>query len=504
MKLVSSDNRRWLGLATVCLAQLMNVLDTMIVNVALPSIQHQLHFSQGELTWVINAFLISFGSLLLFAGRLGDLAGRKRVFLGGLAVFTVASLVCGLADSSGLLIGARFVQGVGAALQASVILAIIVTEFPEPEARAKAMSAFVFTAVAGGTLGLLLGGVLTQALNWHWIFFVNLPIGILAATAGQILIPNDRGLGFKEGIDWFGSVLVTGALASIVYGIVQASSDGWGSGTVLGALGLGLVLAAAFFGWEARVPNPIFPLRVLRVRGLISSSVVRGFIVTAMYGLFFNGSLYLEKVAGFGALDTGLAFLPWTLMVAALSLGLNRRLVSRFGVLQVMIGGILVALGGMALMRIAGPHAGYFPLVFIAFLAMGFGIGNSFTPLMTIAMADVPHRDAGLASGIVNVSQQVGGALGLAILGTVATSHTSSLLRGGTHGADALVGGYHMAYVFGGVSLAIAIALALVLLRAPGSSKPVQTNQDTRVPEGSDGPGGGPLEKGVENVEIAA
>jgi EmrB/QacA subfamily drug resistance transporter len=464
MHQLSDDRRRWLALITVCLAQLMIVLDTSIVNVALPQIQHDLHFSQSSLTWVINAFLVTFGSFLLLAGRLGDLAGRKRVFLAGLTVFTVASLLCGIADTSGLLIGARFLQGVGAAMQASVILAIIVTEFPEPEERAKAMSAYVFTAVAGGSLGLLAGGALTQLLNWHWIFFVNIPIGLLAGVAGRVLIPEDRGAGFAAGIDWLGSLLVTLALGSAVYGIVEPSIYGWGSLHTLAPLALALVLLTVMVGVESRHPNPIFPLRILRLRGLMLSSLIRGLMVTGMYGMFFLGTLYLEKILRFGALDTGLAFLPWTVTVAILSLGVNRRLVARFGSVPVMAGGMSIAVVGMLMLRFGGTHAGFLPFPFLAFLGMGLGIGNVFSPLMMIAMAEVPQRDAGLGSGIVNVSQQVAGALGLALLATIATSHTAGLAHGAVPSATDLVSGYHLAFEFGAGALVVALILVLTVL----------------------------------------
>ncbi|HET9074046.1 MAG TPA: MFS transporter [Solirubrobacteraceae bacterium] len=486
---LSEHRRRWLALITVCLAQLMIVLDTTIVNVALPGIQRDLHFTQSELTWVINAFLVTFGSFLLLAGRLGDLVGRKRVFLAGLTLFTFASALCGLADSSALLIGARFLQGIGAALQASVILAIIVTEFPEPRERATAMSAYVFTAVAGGSLGLLAGGVLTQLLNWHWIFFVNLPIGLLAGVAGRLLIPTDRGAGFAQGLDWLGSLLITLALAGLVYGIVESSSAGWGSGRTLAPLGLGVALLGLFVAVESRHRNPILPLRILRLRGLVLSSLVRGFMVTGMYGMWFLGSLYLEKILGYGALDTGLAFLPWTLTVAVLSLGVNRRLVERFGAVGVMAGGIAVAIVGMVMLTLAGTHAGFLPFPFLAFLAMGLGIGNVFAPLMTIAMADVPHADAGLASGIVNVSQQVAGALGLALLATVATTHSASLSRAGRPLGAALVGGYHLAYLVGAGAMVVALGLVLGVLRhhVPGlASERAHAGRPVSLPSTAD------------------
>ncbi len=295
------DQRRWATLIVVCLAQLMIVLDATIVNVALPSIQHQLHFSQANLTWVVNAFLVTFGSLLLLAGRLGDLLGRKRVFLAGLIVFTVASLLCGIAPTQGTLIAARFLQGVGAAAQASVILAIIVIEFPQASERARAMSAYVFVSVAGGSLGLLAGGVLTETLSWHWVFFVNLPIGLVTFVLAQVLIRGDRGLGLAHGVDWLGSVLVTTSLMTAIYAIVEATSHGWGSTQVLGFGALAAVLMAAFLTLESRIANPIMPLRILRLRGLIHASLVRGFLVTGMYSTFFLGTLYLEHVRHYSA-----------------------------------------------------------------------------------------------------------------------------------------------------------------------------------------------------------
>jgi EmrB/QacA subfamily drug resistance transporter len=497
MQQLSVARRRWLALTTVCLAQLMINVDISIVNVALPQIQHDLHFSQSSLTWVINAFLVTFGSFLLLAGRLGDLAGRRRVLLAGLSVFTVASLLCGIADSSGLLIGARFLQGVGAAMQASVILAIIVTEFPEPGERATAMSAWVFASVAGGSLGLLLGGALTQLLNWHWIFFVNIPIGLAAGLAGRVLIPSDRGIGFSEGIDWLGSLLVTVALAAAVYGFVEPPAYGWGSLHTLGPLALALVLLTAFVAVENRHPNPIFPLRILRLHGLMLSCAARGLLVTGVYAMFFLGSLYLEKVLGYGALDTGLAFLPYTVTVAIMTLGVNRRLVARFGSVPVMAVGFAVGVVGMLMLRLAGAHAGFLPFPFLAFLCMGLGSGNTFGPLTAIAMAEVPHRDAGLASGIVNASQQVAGALGLALLATIATSRSASLSRAG-HGVDAsLVGGYHLAYEFGAGALVAALILVVTVLR-----KHAPRPAPEQAPNPQPAPASQPLDESEANVEI--
>ena len=474
----ASDRRRWLALGVVCLAQLMIVLDTTIVNVALPQIQRDLHFTQGNLTWVINAFLVTFGSFLLLAGRLGDLLGRKRVFLFGVTVFTAASILCGLSPSQNALIGARFLQGIGAAMQASVILAIIVTEFPEPRDRARAMSAYVFTAVAGGSLGLLAGGVLTQALSWHWIFFVNLPIGAATAALGKLLVPDDEGSGLSHGVDWVGSVLVTTSLMTAVYAIVQATGHGWGSSQVLGFGAIAIALMGAFLFVESRIANPIMPLRILRVRSLIGSSIVRGFLVTGMYSTFFLGTLYLEHVHHLSALQTGLAFLPWTVTVGILSLGVTARLVGRFGSFPVMIAGMVTVIAGLALLSTAGVHTSYFPTVFFAYFAIGLGIGSAFMPLLSIAMADVPAADAGLGSGITNVSQQVAGALGLAVLGTVATNHTKALVAEHHALADSLVSGYHFAFVIGAACVSAGILTALAVLRTRGGSAATQQVSD--------------------------
>ncbi len=459
------ERRRWSTLMIVCLAQLMIVLDVTIVNVALPSIQHDLHFSQGNLTWVVNAFLVTFGSLLLLAGRLGDLLGRKRVFLAGLTIFVAASLMCGLAPTQGALIGARFLQGVGAAAQASVILAIIIADFPEAAERARAMSAYVFVSVAGGSLGLLAGGVLTEILSWHWVFFVNLPIGLLAFALGRTLIRADEGQGLQHGVDWLGSLLITTALMSAIYAIVEATGHGWGATNVLGFGALAAVLMAAFLTLESRIENPIMPLRILRLPGLAGASLVRGFLVTGMYSTFFLGTLYLEHVRHYSTLQTGAAFLPWTITVAILSRGITTRLVGRFGQLPVLVAGMTSAITGLVLFSTIGPQTAFFPTVFLACFAIGLGIGSAFMPLLTIAMADVPVGDAGLASGITNVSQQISGAVGLAALSTVAANHTKGLLAAHQRYVSALIGGYHVAFLVGAVAITTGLVLALVLLR---------------------------------------
>ena len=476
---LTPDRRRWTALFVVCLAQLMVVLDVTIVNVALPSIQHDLHFSQASLTWVVNAFLVTFGSLLLLAGRIGDLVGRKRVFLAGVATFTVASLLCGIAPSEGALIGARFLQGIGAAAQASVILAIIITEFPKPSERARAMSAYVFVSVAGGSLGLLAGGLLTEALSWHWVFFVNLPVGVAAFVLGQLLIPEDEGLGLGHGVDWIGSVLVTTSMMSAIYAIIQATSHGWLSSETLGFGALAAVLMTAFLALEARIENPIMPLRILRLRGLVNASIVRGFLVTGMYSTFFLGTLYLEHVRHYSALQTGAAFLPWTLTVAVLSRGITARLVERFGPLRVLTMGMASVVAGLLLFSTVGPDTAFFPTIFLACFAIGFGIGNAFMPLLTIAMEDVPAADSGLGSGITNVSLQISGALGLAVLSTIAANRTKGLVSAHHELTTSLISGYHVAFLTGAGVIATGIVLAFVLLRPARAAQPeLQLAQD--------------------------
>ena len=481
----SADRRRWATLGVVCLAQLMIVLDVTIVNVALPAIERDLQFSPGNLTWVVNAFLVTFGSLLLLTGRLGDLVGRRRVFLGGLVVFMAASLLCGFAPTEEALIGARFLQGIGAAAQASVILAIIVTEFPEPVERARAMSAYVFVSVAGGSLGLLAGGLLTEALSWHWVFFVNLPIGAATFALGLALIRADRGLGLGQGVDWLGSLLVTASLAGAIYAIIEATSHGWLSLEVLGVGGIAALLMAAFVAVEARVVNPIMPLRILRLRGLVNASLVRGFLVTGMYSTFFLGALYLEHVRHYSALETGAAFLPWTLTVAVLSQGITARLVERFGGLAVLTGGMASALVGLLLFATVGPDTPFFPTIFFACFAIGLGIGTAFMPLLTIAMADVPPEDAGLGSGITNVSQQIGGAFGLAVLSTIAANHTKELLSTDHGLTSSLVDGYQLAFITGAVVIGAGIVLALILLRPSNPQPEPSVNTTLNIEDGA-------------------
>jgi EmrB/QacA subfamily drug resistance transporter len=474
-----SERRRWIALGVLCLGQLMMVLDATIVNVALPSIQHDLHFSQSSLTWVIDGYLITFGGLLLLAGRLGDLVGRKRVFLAGLVIFTAASVLCGIAASQGMLIAFRLLQGAGGAVASSVILAIIVTEFPERADQAKAMGLYAFVSAGGGSIGLLAGGALTQSLDWHWIFFVNVPIGVLAFLMGSALIEENEGIGLRGGVDVAGSVLITLATMLGAFAIVKSSEYGLTSARTLGMGGASLLLLAAFLALEARLENPIMPLRILRLRMLMGSSLVRGLLVTGMFSAFFLGSLYLERVLGYNAIQTGLAFMPLTVSIAALSLGGSARLVDRIGPVPTLAGGLVSIIGGLTLLASQGVGAGYFPGLFVAFTLIGLGAGAAFLPLLTLGMADAPARDAGLASGIVNVSVQLFGAIGLATLGTIATDHTKALAHQGEGTLAALTGGYHLAYVVAAAAVGLGVLAALLVLRNP--SEPVVQETDDEL-----------------------
>jgi EmrB/QacA subfamily drug resistance transporter len=458
---------RWLALGVLCAGMLMIILDQTIVNVALPSIQRDLGFSQSGLAWVVNAYLIAFGGLLLLAGRLGDLVGRRRVLLVGLAVFTGASLLCGLSDNQQMLVAARFVQGVGGAVASAVILGMIVTMFPEPREQARAIGVFSFVAAAGASIGLLAGGVLTQALNWHWIFFVNLPIGVAAGLLSVRLLPADPGIGLRAGADVAGAVLVTGALMIGVYTIVEAARYGWASAHTLGFGALALGLLGAFLARQATAARPLLPLRIFRSRNLSGANLVQALMVAGMLGMFFLGSLYLQRVLGYDAQQIGLAFLPVALGIGALSLGLSARLTTRFGARTVLLPGlVLVAVGLVLFSRVPG-HASYLVDLLPVMLLLGVGAGLAFPALMTLAMSGATAEDSGLASGLVNTTQQVGAAFGLAVLATVSTARTGHLLAAGRAGDAALTGGYHLAFGIGAALVVAALVVAVLVLR-PG------------------------------------
>src|SRR6195256_4205553 len=467
------DRRRWLALVVICFGQLMIMLDTTIVNVALPAIQRDLHFTQANLTWVVNAYLIAYGSLLLLAGRAGDLIGRKRVFLAGVAVFTVASGLDGVAFDSTTLIAARLLQGVGAAMSAGVILALIVTGFPKAEERAQAMSIFMLVVAGGGSLGLLAGGTLTQLINWHWIFFINLPIGVGTMLLGLWLIEEHEGLGLSHGVDIAGSLLVSAATVVGIYAIVTAAETGWASAHTLAFGAAAIVLLAAFFVVEARIPNPILPLRILRLRSLTGASAARALVAVGMFTTFFLGALYLQHVKGYSAFGTGLAFLPSTLALAALSLGISARLMRTFGPRALLIPGLATITIALVLMATIDQNAGYFPGIFGAYLLFGIGAGMTFMPLTTIMMAEIPASDAGVASGVGNVTMQVGGALGLAALGTITSDHTRTLVGQGQSVVTALTAGYQLGYSIAAACVGVGLLIVIFVLRTPSQARPV-------------------------------
>jgi len=458
-------NNRWLSLSILCTGFLLIVVDMTIVNVALPSIQRDLRFSQSGLAWVINAYLIAFGGFLLLAGRLGDLFGRKRVYLIGLAIFIGASVLCGLSFSQPMLIGARFVQGIGGAISSAVILAMIVTLFPKPDELAKAFGIFSFIASAGAAIGLLAGGLITQAVSWHWIFFVNVPIGIVTAALSFRLLASDRGIGIEKGVDVIGAVLVTVALMLGVYTIVQSSDFGLGSIRTLGFGALAVALLIAFVVRQALATTPILPLRIFASRKLTAANGVQALMSSAFLGFFFVASLDLQRVLGYGPMAIGLAFLPVAVVMGLFSVRFSALLINRFGPLTVLVAGQMVIVVALTMLGFGPANANYAIHLLVPLALLGLGGGLSFPSLTIIAMADAQPSDAGLASGLLNTTGQVGGALGLAVLATLAGARTFSLAHDGASATAALAGGYHLAWLVGAGTVAITLVLTISLLR---------------------------------------
>jgi len=456
-----TDRARWAALIVLCTGMLMIILDSAIVNVALPWIQRDLGFSQSTLVWVVNGYLITFGGLLLLAGRIGDLVGRRRIFLYGMALFTFASLLCGIAQSQETLVAARFLQGAGGALTSSVILGIIITMFREPGEQAKAIGVFSFVASGGASLGLLLGGVLTQVLNWHWIFFVNVPIGIATWILARRLVPHEEGIGLREGADVPGSALVTSALMLGVYTLLEAPTYGWASTRTLGLLAVTVVLFAAFIAREATARTPLVPLRIFRSRTIVGANVVQMLGVAGVFGMFFLAVLYLQRVLGYDALQTGLAFLPVSGLIGALSLGASARLSMRFGARAVLIPGLILMATGLLLFTRVPVDGSYLVDVLPVMIVLGTGAGLFFPSLTTLAMGEVEPHEAGLASGLINTSLQVGGSIGLAVLAGLATTRSQSLLDSGHSTPVALTSGYHLAFLVGAGLVLVALATAL-------------------------------------------
>jgi EmrB/QacA subfamily drug resistance transporter len=461
--------RRWLALYILCLGDLMIVLDVTIVGVALPSIREDLGFSETSLAWVVNAYLITFGGFLLLGGRLGDLFGHRRLFLLGIGLFTAASAACGLATSQEMLVGARAVQGLGAAVVSAVALSLMMTLFTEPGERAKAMGVFGFVAAGGGSIGVLLGGVLTDVLDWHWIFLVNVPVGILVAVLTVVVIPAGRVQSAVLRLDVAGAVTVTSALMLAVFAIVNGNEVGWTSARTLGLLGAAAALMILFLALEARARSPLVPLGLFRLRNVAVSNVVGVLWAAAMFAWFFLSALYLQLVLGYSPLEVGLAFLPANLIMGAFSIGLSAKLVMRYGIRLPLALGLALASIGLLLFARAPVDGTFVVDVLPSMILLGFGAGMAFNPVLLAAMSDVDPTESGLASGVVNTSFMMGGALGLAVLASLAASRTETLLASGDGRLAALTGGYHIAFLAGATFAAAAAAIGAALLRTPAA-----------------------------------
>jgi EmrB/QacA subfamily drug resistance transporter len=457
---------RWIALLVLCLGDLMIVLDVTIVGVALPSIRESLGFSETSLAWVVNAYLLTFGGFLLLGGRLGDLYGHRRLFLLGISLFTAASLACGLATSQALLVGARAVQGLGGAVVSAVALSLIVTLFTDPGERARAMGVFGFVSAGGGTIGVLLGGVLTDLLSWHWIFLVNVPIGVAVAALSLRVLPAERSSSRPARLDVAGAVTVTASLMVAVYAIVNANAKGWASAETLGLLALSAAILGVFLVIELRVPSPLVPLGLFRLRNLATANVVGVLWAAAMFAWFFLSALYLQLVLGYSPLQVGLAFLPANLIMATFSLGLSAKMVLRFGIRKPLATGLVLAAAGLALFARAPVDGNLFVDVLPSMILLGLGAGMAFNPVLLAAMSDVEQSEAGLASGVVNTAFMMGGALGLAVLASLAASRTDTLLASGDTQLEALTGGYHLAFLAGALFALAAAVTGAVFLRA--------------------------------------
>jgi EmrB/QacA subfamily drug resistance transporter len=460
--LSTSETNKWIVLVLVCFAQFMVVLDATIVNVALPSIQTDLGLSEANLQWIVNAYTLVFGGFLLLGGRAGDLIGRKRLFLGGIVVFTVASLLNGLAVNEGMLIGSRALQGLGAAFISPAALSIISTTFEEGKERARALGVWAAIAIGGAALGLVLGGILTQLLSWPWIFFVNVPVGIVVFALALRLIPESRDEHAHRAFDVAGAVSVTGGLMSLVYAIVKAETAGWGSATTIGFFTLSAVLLASFVVIELRSKAPLVRLSIFRVRSLLTANVVMLLVASGIFAMFFFNTLYIQRVLGYGPLEAGLAILPFTAGVM-LSAGLASQFAPRVGVRPVAALGMLVSAIGMLLLVRLPVDGTYVADVLPSLIVTSLGMGAVFMPLTLIATTGLEDEDQGLASGLFNTSQQIGGALGLAILSTLAASKTTS--AGGASDPEALVTGFHWAFAGGAAFVLAGLVTMLVLLR---------------------------------------
>lgn len=476
----AEDKNRWAALYTLCAGFMMIVLDITVVNVALPEIQLDLNFTQSGLAWVVNAYLIAFGGFLLLAGRLGDLIGRRSIFLAGLTVFTISSIFCGLAQDGTWLVVARFAQGIGGAMTSAVALGMIVTLFPEPREQAKAIGVFAFVASAGGAVGLVVGGALTQTISWHWSFFVNAPIGLITGYLTSRYVKKDSGIGFAQGADALGAFLITSTLMLSVYTIVSPAAErGWGDSRTTTLAALCVALFVAFIIRESKAAHPLMPLRIFKSRNIAGANLIQVCGAAGMFGISFMGALYVQRILGYDALETGLAFLPMTICMGVLSVKYSEPLITRFGARPVVLVGLTLVAFALLLFTNAPVNGNYFAHVFPVVSIMGLGAGLAFPPLMGFAMSGVEPKDAGLASGLVNTTAQIGGALGLAVFATLASSRTNNDIAKGVEQLAALNNGYHLAYVLAAGMVTVAFIITATVLKKP---------EPMKIPEGMEAP----------------
>ncbi|HZE41975.1 MAG TPA: MFS transporter [Stackebrandtia sp.] len=478
---LSNPRLRWLAVAVLCAAQVMIVLDQNIVTVALPAIRGALRFDESNLVWTVNAYVIPFGGLLLFAGRLGDLLSRKRVFLAGLTWFVLASVWCGMSGGQTSLLIARFAQGIGGAVTSAGLLGMVVTIFPEARPRAKAIGAFGFAAAGGGAAGSVIGGVLTQELSWNWVFWINVPIGLVVGLLAARLLPAERGVGIRAGADAIGAVLVTGGLMVGVYALVGGQQRGWASPQTLG-LGAASLLALAGFAWrQLSAARPLLPVRVLRSRNVLGANLIQALMVAALFGFLFYSVLYLQRVAHFGPIESGLAVLPVPTVIAVISMAAVPRLLHRFGPRPLIVAGLPPLGFGLWMLSRIGADGDYLTDVLPWFVLMPIGFAITMPSLMSLAMSEVDEGDSGVTSGLFNTTQQVGGAVGLAVLSTAVTARTHALLDSGAGRAEALTGGYTVGFGLGVAFIAAGWVLAVALLRSGGGQPSSLSSRSRRA-----------------------